>query len=111
MITSAFIVDMKKRLNQQTVEVPIVGTVNSKTGKVSFKKYMVKCPNCKSKNLINVEYAPGDPYRYDGISEIACRDCKKRYGRWTGKELKKEEQEAPYGKKELVTSEPRHYNL
>ena len=52
-----------------------------------------ECPNCKSKNIIAVEYAYGNPKYYDGISEIDCHDCEKRYGRWCGKELGKEEAE------------------
>jgi len=72
---------------------------------------MEKCPNCKSKNLMQVEYGWGDPYRYDGISEIMCLNCKRRYGRWTGKELKEGEKEPPYGNLKFVTSKQRHYNL
>lgn len=48
---------------------------------------MEKCPNCKSNNIMMMEYAYGNPKQYDGISEIACQDCGKRYGRWCKQEL------------------------
>ena len=57
---------------------------------------MMNCPKCKQ-YMIGVEYAYGDPNRYDGISEWLCPDCKTRIGRWTGKKLKKGEQELRFG--------------
>lgn len=59
-----------------------------------------QCPNCKSENIIGVEYAYGSPKRYDGISEIVCSDCKKRYGRWCGQTLEEGETENRYCKGE-----------
>ena len=38
-----------------------------------------------------VEYAPGSPERYNGVSEIDCKDCGARFGRWSGRELKEGE--------------------
>ena len=61
--------------------------------------------------MIGVEYDYGSPYRYDGISEWMCRKDKLRIGRWTGKVLKGNRREPPYGKKEYVTKETKHYNL
>lgn len=58
------------------------------------------CKKCKSENIIMVEYAPGSPERYDGVSEIDCRDCGARFGRWSGKELAEGEIEKRYGVKE-----------
>jgi DNA-directed RNA polymerase subunit RPC12/RpoP len=55
------------------------------------------CKKCGSKNIIMVEYLPGSPERYDGVSEIDCRDCGVRIGRWTGKELATGEIEKRYG--------------
>ena len=52
------------------------------------------CKKCNSENVVLVEYAPGHPDRYDGISEIVCKDCNARFGRWSGKELMEEEMEA-----------------
>ena len=46
-----------------------------------------KCKKCGSGNIIMVEYDPGHPERYDGVSEIVCQDCGARFGRWSGKEL------------------------
>ena len=63
------------------------------------------------KSMIGIEYGGGSPYRYDGISEWMCKKCKVRIGRWTGKVLKSEELEPPYGDMENVTAEERHYNL
>jgi hypothetical protein len=68
------------------------------------------CPK-GHKKIICVEYNYGDPFRYDGVSEIMCKTCKKRYGRWTEKVLKKGEQEPPYGEPRNVTSKTRIYNL
>lgn len=45
------------------------------------------CQKCNSENIVMVEYEPGHPERYYGISEIACQDCGTRIGRWSGKEL------------------------
>ena len=58
------------------------------------------------------EYGEG-PYRYDGVSEWVCmsKACGARYGRWSGKELKKGESEPPYGDKKYITNQVRHYNV
>lgn len=51
-----------------------------------------KCPKCAGE-IIGVEYAYGDKYRYDGISEYACVNylnkdgCDYRIGRWCEEEL------------------------
>lgn len=58
-----------------------------------------KCKKCGSKNIVMIEYAPGSPERYDGVSEIDCKDCGARFGRWSGKELAKGEIEKRWGKK------------
>ena len=58
-----------------------------------------KCKKCGSENIVMVEYAPGSPERYDGVSEIDCRDCGARFGRWSGKELKEGEVEKRWGGK------------
>lgn len=56
-----------------------------------------KCRNCGSKNIVHVEYDYTNPEHYDGVSEIACLDCKARYGRWSGKRLADGESEKRYG--------------
>ena len=53
--------------------------------------------HCK-KIMIAIEYDGRDPLHYDGVSEWKCSVCGKRFGRWSGKELKKGEQEKPYGR-------------
>jgi hypothetical protein len=58
-----------------------------------------KCKKCGSKNIIMVEYSWDSPEYYDGISEIDCKDCGARFGRWSGKELAEGEIEKKYGKK------------
>jgi DNA-directed RNA polymerase subunit RPC12/RpoP len=60
-------------------------------------EYIEKCVSCGSENLIGVEYAWDSPNNYDGISEWNCLDCKKRFGRWTNKELIGDEEEKRYG--------------
>jgi hypothetical protein len=47
--------------------------------------------------MIGVEYAYGSPNRYDGVSEWLCPKCHYREGRWSGKELKGDEEEPRYG--------------
>ena len=56
-----------------------------------------ECRRCGSGNIIMVEYALLQPEHYDGISEIACRDCGTRFGRWSGKELAEGEIEKRFG--------------
>ena len=53
---------------------------------------IVKC-KCGKNDFIMVEYSYAHPERYDGISELKCKHCNRRYGRWTGKELKEGEYE------------------
>ncbi len=60
---------------------------------------MEKCKKCGSHNIIMVECAPGSPEHYDGVSEIDCKDCGVRIGRWTGDELKDGELEPRNGYK------------
>lgn len=60
--------------------------------------------------MIGIEYAYGSEYRYDGVSEWYCDKCKYREGRWTGKELKGDDLEPPYGDMKYVTHNARHYN-
>lgn len=52
--------------------------------------------------VIGVEYSIDVPqiYRYDGISEYRCPDCKARFSRWTGERLKDGEYAPRYGKEE-----------
>jgi DNA-directed RNA polymerase subunit M/transcription elongation factor TFIIS len=52
---------------------------------------MKKCPKCKSKKIMGVEYRMTDE-DYDGISEYRC-ECGYRQGRWSKKELKNGELE------------------
>ncbi len=56
-----------------------------------------RCPHCQSKRITLVEYSYDDPNHYDGVSEIQCKRCKKRFGRWSKKELAPGEAEKIYG--------------
>ena len=58
-----------------------------------------KCKKCGSKNIVMVEYSLDSPEYYDGVSEVECRDCGARFGRWSGKELTKGEVEKKFGRK------------
>lgn len=58
-----------------------------------------KCKKCGSENIIHIEYGYGSPERYDGVSEINCKDCGVRIGRWSGKELAKGEVEKRFSRK------------
>jgi DNA-directed RNA polymerase subunit RPC12/RpoP len=58
-----------------------------------------KCKKCGSENIILVEYEYTNSEYYDGISEIECKDCGVRIGRWSGKELTDGEIEKRYGGK------------
>lgn len=45
--------------------------------------------NCgKDCEWFGVQYEYGHPEHYDGVSEWMCNVCKKRVGRFSGKELK-----------------------
>lgn len=57
-----------------------------------------KCKKCGSENILMVEYSHDSPEYYDGISEIDCKSCDARFGRWSGKELGEGEFEKPGGK-------------
>lgn len=57
-----------------------------------------KCEKCKSENIVLVEYSYDSPEYYDGTSEIECKSCGTRFGRWTKKELKDGEIEKKYGR-------------
>lgn len=56
---------------------------------------------CCNAEVIGIEYWGGSEtppgYRYDGVSEWQCKQCGKRYGRWTGKLLGDKELEPRYG--------------
>ncbi len=56
------------------------------------------CPK-GHKRIILIEYDLTHPAHYDGISEIKCFTCKKRYGKWSGKVLRGKQYEKPYGGK------------
>ena len=45
------------------------------------------CKKCGSTNVIGVEYTHDHPEHYDGVSEVECRDCGARFGRFSGREL------------------------
>lgn len=55
------------------------------------------CKKCGSKNVILVQYNWDHPEHYDGASEVECRDCGARFGRWSGKLLAEGEAEPRSG--------------
>ena len=62
--------------------------VAEKRGVTEIDNEKPKCKACGSTNIVFVEYGYGCPERHDGWSEIDCKECGKRFGRWSGKELK-----------------------
>lgn len=62
---------------------------------------MKKCPKCDGDAIVAIEYAYPSKFRYDGISEFMCYDCKYRQGRFCGQELTGSEMEPAFceGKK------------
>lgn len=56
-----------------------------------------ECPHCKARDMIGVQYGIGQPECYDGVSEWHCRECGKRFGRWSHKVLIAGEIERRYG--------------
>lgn len=67
--------------------------VAEKRGVTEIDNEKPKCKACGSTNIVFVEYGYGCPERHDGWSEIDCKECGKRFGRWSGKELKENELE------------------
>ena len=51
---------------------------------------------CDESMAIGIQYR-NHPEEYDGVSEWMCRKCQRRWGRWSGKELKNKEYEYKYG--------------
>lgn len=47
----------------------------------------IRCPKCKSTNIMGQEYIM-TPEDYDGVSEWICIPCGCRWGRWSGKILR-----------------------
>lgn len=63
------------------------------------------CQSCDSPNVVHVQYGRiqgnfdgAHVCHYDGVSEIECKACGARYGRWSGRKLGADEHEPPYGK-------------
>lgn len=59
--------------------------------------YCESCRNTDPKHTIGVEYEPGHPERYDGVSEWVCNLCGARTGRWSRKILQDGEAETRFG--------------
>ncbi len=60
------------------------------------ESYKLPC-GCDNTKILMIEYSWDHPEHYDGISEITCTECKRRWGRWTDKELLEGEFEPVYG--------------
>lgn len=61
------------------------------------KAILQQCPICGCTKLNLIEYAYDHPEHFDGVSEIVCTNCQKRFGRWSGRELKAGEFEKHFG--------------
>jgi hypothetical protein len=59
--------------------------------------YCSQCGNTDPSKVLGIEYAYGEPNRYDGVSEWSCRVCEARTGRWSKKILGENESERPFG--------------
>ncbi len=59
--------------------------------------YCGECGNVDPSEVIGIEYAYGEPNRYDGVSEWKCLICGSRTGRWSKKILGENESEPPFG--------------
>ena len=57
----------------------------------------INCPVDPKHHITLTEYSWDHPNHYDGVSEITCHDCQKRYGRWSKRELGERETEPPFG--------------
>lgn len=55
--------------------------------------------SCPEEQIVLIEYGYPHPERYDGISEITCRGCGLRKGRWSGKVLEGDDYELRFGGK------------
>ncbi len=56
-----------------------------------------KCKKCGSADIIFIEYDGMHPDHYDGVSEVVCKKCSTRFGRWSSKELAEGETKKRYG--------------
>ena len=60
-----------------------------------------KCPKCSLDDFIMIEYGYGGnvpiEHLYDGISELKCKACGTRVGRWSGRILEGDDYEKLYG--------------
>lgn len=63
---------------------------------IEWAESYLKC-ECSQKKPLLFEYDGMHPQHYDGVSEVRCQICGKRWGRWTRKELKENEYEPRYG--------------
>lgn len=59
---------------------------------MKMEKEILKCPNCKSKNITGRE----DPYIYDGVIEWVCVDCGYGWDRFTGKQTRESTYPLPF---------------
>jgi hypothetical protein len=66
--------------------------------KIEVTSDEIKSNCCDSPNIVMVQYHWESKNHYDGVSEYKCTNCGYRQGRWSGKELKDNEEETRYGK-------------
>lgn len=57
-----------------------------------------KC-DCDQSFVMAIEYDWTSVNHYDGVSEWMCTNCNRRWGRWSGRELKPGESEPRWGGK------------
>jgi len=69
-----------------------------------------RCPSCKHQgHIVAVEYSVTDRFYYDGISELECRTCGRRWGRWCGCTLHGDMAEPPHCKLTKSEEHPIRY--
>ena len=61
-------------------------------------KYDGRQCDCKTGEVLGIEYVGTSPHHYDGVSEWRCSSCLRRWGRWTKKELLPGDVERPFGR-------------
>lgn len=83
---------------------PELARIAGKKGGHKSKRSKVRTDGCKCKcdpsYVIGVDYGrlADRDLSYDGIGEWQCRNCNRRWCRWTGRELKENEYPMRYGK-------------
>ena len=68
------------------------------------------CRECNTDNVLMIEYGYMSKEHYDGISEIRCKDCGLRWGRWTDEIIPEGYEESRFGARGVVKIQPQEDN-